>query len=122
MATNILAVLRILRSDQSAKALIEVEVPEAKRDEFDGNYRRATGELATPGNFYHVIDNKWGVELRLYLAASQNTIQELSNHCSVTANSGIHSDEYSHRINDNDLIRGMFRDGYRLGPNTPKDL
>jgi hypothetical protein len=122
VATNVLAVLRILRSDASAKALIEVEVPESKRSEFDGNYRRATGEVASPGDYYRVIDNKWGVELRLYLSAAQNTIQDLSNQCSVTVNSGIRSDQFTHRINDNDLIRGMFRDGYRLGPNNPQDL
>lgn len=119
MPTNVLAVLRILRLDPSAEFLIEVELPEDKRAEFDHNYRSATGEVAVPGDYYRVIDNKWGVELRLYLAAAPSTIEGLRSHCAVMSNTGIRSDEYSYRINNNELIRRMFREGYRLGPNSP---
>jgi hypothetical protein len=119
---NVLPILRILRSDSSAEVLIEVEVPHSKRQEFDANYRRATGTISSPGDYYRVIDNKWGIELRLYVNAAPATITELQSHCSVTTNTGIRRDKYPYRINDNDLIRWLFRDGYRLGPNDPQNL
>ncbi len=53
--------------------------------------------------------NKWGVELRLYLHAAPPFINSTRNTAYRT--------EYQYRINDNDLIWGLFNLGYRIGLN-----
>lgn len=53
--------------------------------------------------------NKWGLELRLYLHSAPDFIN-------VTRNT-VYRSEYAYRINDVDVIWGMFDLGYRIGLN-----
>ncbi len=53
--------------------------------------------------------NKWGLELRLYLHNCPSFIQ--------TTKNKVYRSEYSYRINDVDLIWGLFGLGYRIGIN-----
>lgn len=116
------AIARALRADRGARVLIEAEVPSYSRGAFERNYRDATGESATDSEFYRSVDNKWGSELRVYLSAAPTTVNALAQHIVLNDNNGIHRDEFPHRINDNDLVRWLFRGGYVLGPNTPAEI
>ncbi len=53
--------------------------------------------------------NKWGLELRLYLHQKPNFIQATRNK--------VYRGEYGYRINDVDVIKEMFKLGYRIGLN-----
>lgn len=56
--------------------------------------------------------NKWGIELRLYL----NYQPEFDLGVKVTRNR-VYRPEYPYRINDVEIIRGLFDIGYRIGKN-----
>lgn len=53
--------------------------------------------------------NKWGLELRLYLHYNPRFIRATRNK--------VYRGEYQYRINDVDIIKGMFDLGYRIGLN-----
>lgn len=56
--------------------------------------------------------NKWGLELRLYLHTKAGVPAGLS----ITHNDAYRGN-YSYRINDVEIIRGLFDLGYRIGLN-----
>lgn len=116
------AITRVLHADRGARVLIEAEVPTRGRDAFERNYRDATGENANDSECYRLVENKWGAELRLYVSAAPATIEGLAQHVVVTDNTGLHADEFPHRINHNDLVRWLFREGYVLGVSTPAEM
>ena len=53
--------------------------------------------------------NKWGLELRLYLHYNPSFIKATRNK--------VYRGEYGYRINDVDIIKDMFKLGYRIGLN-----
>lgn len=56
--------------------------------------------------------NKWGLELRLYVPAVPPTdIAELF------CMNKVYRTEFSHRLNDNRIIRELFNNGFRIGIN-----
>jgi len=59
--------------------------------------------------------DKWGLELRIYL----NDISNMPSYwvSRKYRNSLYHVDEFSYRIDDNDLIYVLFNAGYRIGYN-----
>lgn len=79
---------------------------------YNGQYKPAIS-VNTDGIIQLQPDaNKWGLELRLYLHTKTGVPAGLT----VTHNDAYRGN-YSYRINDVDVIRGLFELGYRIGLN-----
>ncbi|MCK9516207.1 MAG: hypothetical protein WCZ18_01675 [Ottowia sp.] len=100
---------------------LEAEVAPAIRATFEDRYRKATGSQVTLGNppSYQGQTNKWGAELRVYFSKDSARDFFTSNGLHVEANrSGYKSDEYSYRINNNEVWWSLVEElGLRLGSN-----
>ena len=56
--------------------------------------------------------NKWGIELRLYVPVAPPTAIS-----ALFCRNMVYRVEYSHRLNDNNIIRELFEHGCRIGLN-----
>jgi len=102
------------------RVLIEVELRNNLRSEFEAKYNLLTNGHSLPNNtneapYYVWPDgaNKWGVELRLYFISDANIPNQLENLCVNNNRPGY--EEYDKRINNNDLIYSLFERGFVLG-------
>lgn len=96
----------------SARSIkIDVEVKDGlPARSFEEQYLQLTGESAEGLADYHKIADKWGKELRVYIANINNMPEQLMRY--LRSNS---YNEYDGRINNNDLVMGMFTYGFRIG-------
>jgi hypothetical protein len=79
---------------------------EARRDKMINFINRYLGEV-----------DKWGVELRIYLNDITNMPQYWLGR--KYSNKKYRANEFSYRVDDNDLVNELFDNGYRIGYNNP---
>lgn len=103
---------------------IEAEMRHKDKVRFDAKYHNLTG-LNVPAFSntlpYYVwaanadVNNKWGIELRLYYISDANTPQALLSRSKNNSRHGYL--QYDKRVNYNKLIWAMFQNGFQLGQN-----
>jgi len=103
---------------------IEAEMRHKDKVRFDTKYQNSTG-LAVPINSntlpYYVwapnadVNNKWGIELRLYYVSYANTPLALLNRSRNNSRHGYL--QYDKRVNYNKLIWALFQNSFHLGQN-----
>lgn len=84
-------------------------------DEYNGKYSPPV-DFETDGicTLNDSVD-KWGVELRIYLNNVSGMPSDWVDR--VYKNSLYHANEFSYRIDDNELVWELFDNGYRIGYN-----
>lgn len=103
-------------SDQ--EIFIEAEAREDKMENFINNYNRQYSPVInfeTNGICLLGDVDKWGVELRIYF----NDITDIPKYWNGRKykNKKYRADEFAFRLDDNDLARFLFNNGYRIGYN-----
>lgn len=95
---------------------ISVCVPTRYHRSFSEQYKRITGDDLDRhlGHGYTVVTNEnwWGVTLRVYIPHDNSVLNNLS-----LPEEGIHIDDNSVVIYNNEFVRGLFYAGLRLGKN-----
>lgn len=104
--------------NSNQEIFIEAEAREDKMIKFIQNYNATYNETVELGsNGICLLGNvdKWGVELRIYF----NNISHIPSSWSSRKYKTSHyrSDEFTYRLDDNDLVRYLFDNGYRIGYN-----
>ena len=105
-------------SNSGQAIFIEAEARKDKMDKFIEKYNNSYGKqigLNSEGICLLGDVDKWGVELRLYFNDASN-LPDYWDERKYT-NRKYRSNEFSYRIDDNDLIRFLFDNGYQLGYN-----
>lgn len=106
-------------SNPDKEVFIEAELHPRRRNSFEKEYQDFTGlSVPTVSNIspYYVWGeetNKWGLELRLYFMSDENILEELENICVNNSRHGY--EKYDKRINNNDFIYDLFKNGFILG-------
>lgn len=96
---------------------IEAEARPTRMQHFIDEYNNAYDEdLTLQDNGLIVLQenaNKWGLELRLYVCSRppQNVYQLGFTH------NDAYRDNFSYRLNDNEVVNYLFEHGYRIGLN-----
>lgn len=99
--------------------LIEAELHPSRRSWFEAEYKDLTGEnvprdTSTPPYYVWSREtNKWGLELRMYFISDRLAPPSLIE-MSVKNNRPGYT-KYDKRINNNDFIMALFRNGFVLG-------
>ena len=99
-----------------SKICLKVEVSPSSVAQFIDKYITLTGENPQISQHYRVFENKWGIEGRIFFNGPEFVPQNLR---IFSYNSEIINDNYSYKINNNELFWKMIRDGYKLGENIP---
>ena len=106
--------LEFLRNEEF---FIEAEAKPSRMRSFVDNYNNAYGEhlqFEDDGMIILQDDaNKWGLELRLYV---YNRPPENIYRLGFTHNDA-YRDNFSYRLNDNEVVNYLFEQGYRIGYN-----
>lgn len=106
--------LEFLRNEEF---FIEAEARPSRMRNFVDKYNTAYGESLTFQDNGMIIlqedANKWGLELRLYV---YNRPPENIYQLGFTHNDA-YRDDFSYRLNDNDVVNFLFEQGYRIGFN-----
>jgi hypothetical protein len=101
--------------------LLEVEVNEQSRQDFQNRYTVATGVAPFAGPHYQIQDNKWGCECRIYCDAEDWVIESLEKlgYTSESRDGGGYRSDYPYRFNSQELFWRLIEYGYRIGDNAP---
>ena len=99
------------------ECFIEAEARPSRMRNFINEYNRKYGEALSIHDDGMILlqedANKWGLELRLYVrACPPANIKSLG----FTHNDAYRND-FSYRLNDNDILEYLFDHGYRIGFN-----
>lgn len=111
MYTELLDFLR------NKECFIEAEAKPSRMRGFVDNYNSTYNENLSFNDDGMIIlqedANKWGLELRLYVYTRppQNVYQLGFTH------NDAYRDNFSYRLNDNDVVEFLFEQGYRIGLN-----
>ena len=97
--------------------LIEAEVATTRVASFIDEYRSATGITLVAGNDFQVVDNKYGLEGRVYFDATPAqaaTLTRMGYNVEGPNRDGYRGDEYEYRISNNDLFWTLVNNGHRV--------
>ncbi|MFA7098363.1 MAG: hypothetical protein WC383_18000 [Gammaproteobacteria bacterium] len=100
------------------EVFLEVEVKPDRRDEFNKKYLALTGDDPSTSLYVQNQPDKWGLECRIYFNGDTKCIEELSklgHH--VETDRKQYRNEFSNRVNSQELFWELVKSGYRLGPN-----
>jgi len=111
-------------NERKNSVLIEAEMRHKDKALFDQRYLESTGLIVptdSDRDLYYIWSpdaapkDKWGIELRLYFVADENIPTPLN--ILARENSRHGYEKYNKRINNNEFIWRLFRNGYHLGNN-----
>ena len=99
------------------RLLLEAEVATTRVSSFITEYHNATGLTVVANTNFQVVDNKYGLEGRVYFDA---TAQQATALVAIGFNvegpnrTGYRGDEYQYRISNNDLFWQLVNAGHRI--------
>ncbi len=100
------------------EVFLEVEVKPECRDEFNKKYIALTGEDPSTSPYVQNQTDKWGLECRIYFNGDTKCIAALNKlEYHVETDRKQYRDEFSNRVNSQDLFWELINSGYKLVPN-----
>ena len=101
------------------QVLIEVEGLEKPLTTFIADYNHTYGHSVTMASTgirkLHPNADKWAVEYRVYFQSIEDFPEEFLN--LVKGNRTYYPDQFPYRINNKDVVKGLFDNGFELGFN-----
>lgn len=106
-------IIKLLGND----VLLEVECRDSSFESFKHKYNEKTGITIIKNDKNVYIEDKWGIEPRIYFNGSEEMVQELRRLGYHVEVGRPYNDKYEYRINNTKLFWLLINSGMRLGKN-----